>query len=80
MCDNLYIFKKFKIIIIFFSGFILYLLTRNKLYQQSKPISSTYIYDLKINHLKEPFGIDIMGNTFSFLSNEQGPFKAYIYY
>ena len=37
-----------------------------------------YIYDLKINHLKEPFGIDIKGNSFSFLSKGEGPFRAYI--
>ena len=36
------------------------------------------IYNLRINHLKEPFGIDIKNNIFSFLSNENGPFKASI--
>ena len=38
--------------------------------------SNSLIYNLKINHLKEPFGIDIKDNSFSFLSNEKGPFKA----
>ncbi len=36
------------------------------------------IYNLKINHLKEPLGIDIKENNFSFLSNEKGPFQASI--
>ena len=36
------------------------------------------IYNLRINYLKEPFGIDIKNNVFSFLSNEKGPFKASI--
>ena len=39
---------------------------------------SSPIYNLRINHLKEPFGIDIHDNIFSFLSNEEGPFKASI--
>ena len=37
---------------------------------------SPLIYNLRINHLKEPFGIDIKNNIFSFLSKENGPFKA----
>ena len=37
------------------------------------------IYNLKINHLKKPFGIDIKNNIFSFLSDESGPFKAYLF-
>ena len=40
--------------------------------------SSLPIYNLRINHLKEPLGIDIKDNIFSFLSNEKGPFKASI--
>ena len=36
------------------------------------------IYNLRINHLKDPFGIDIKNNIFSFLSEESGPFKASI--
>ena len=40
--------------------------------------SDNKIYNLRINHLKEPFGIDIKGNNFSFLANELGPFKASI--
>ena len=39
---------------------------------------SSPIYNLRINHLKEPFGIDIHDNIFSFLSNEKGPFTASI--
>ena len=71
-------FKYYKIIIIFIFYFILYFLIQIKIFKKSKPISSAYIYNLKINHLKEAFGIDIIGNTFSFLSNEKGPFKTYI--
>ena len=36
------------------------------------------IYNLRINHIENPFGIDIKENSFSFLSSEKGPFKAYI--
>jgi alpha-L-rhamnosidase len=39
----------------------------------------SYINNLKVNHLKNPLGIDIKGNTFSFLSNEKGPFKASLF-
>ena len=39
----------------------------------------SYISNLKVNHLKNPLGIDIKGNTFSFLSNEKGPFKASLF-
>ena len=40
--------------------------------------STLSIYNLRINYLKDPFGIDIQNNVFSFLSNEKGPFKASI--
>ena len=36
----------------------------------------SFIDDVKVNHLKTPLGIDIIGNSFSFLTNEKGPFKA----
>ena len=36
----------------------------------------SYINNVKVNHLKTPLGIDIIGNSFSFLTNEKGPFKA----
>ena len=39
----------------------------------------SYINNLKVNHLKAPLGIDISGNSFSFLTNEKGPFKASLY-
>ena len=39
----------------------------------------SYINNLKVNHLKNPLGIDITGNIFSFLTNEQGPFKASLF-
>ena len=45
---------------------------------KERDINST-IYNLKVNHLKEPFGIDIKNNIFSFLSDEKGPFKAYLF-
>ena len=41
-----------------------------------KEKSDSSIYNLRINHLKEPFGIGIEDNSFSFLSKEKGPFKA----
>mgnify|MGYP002624505299 CR=1 FL=1 len=34
------------------------------------------IYNLRVNHLKNPLGIDIRDNIFSFLSTEKGPFRA----
>ena len=40
--------------------------------------SNSRIYNLMVNHLKKPFGIDIRNNIFSFLSEEKGPFKASI--
>ena len=39
----------------------------------------SYINNLKVNHLKNPLGIDITGNIFSFLTNEKGPFKASLF-
>ena len=39
----------------------------------------SYINKLKVNHLKNPLGIDIKGNIFSFLTNEKGPFKASLF-
>ena len=36
------------------------------------------IYNLQINHLKEPFGIGIEDNNFSFLAKGKGPFRAFI--
>ena len=78
MYNNIFTFKKFKIIIIIISGFILYHLSQKGNLQILKPTLNKDIYDLRINHLKEPFGIDIIGNSFSFLSHEQGPFRAYI--
>ena len=34
------------------------------------------LYNLRINHLKQPLGIDVTGNLFSFQTEEKGPFKA----
>lgn len=36
------------------------------------------IYDLRINHLDRPFGLHVLGNSFSFLADEEGPFVAEI--
>ena len=33
--------------------------------------SSLPIYNLRINYLEKPFGIDIKNNVFSFLTNEK---------
>ena len=41
-------------------------------------ILNSYIYNLRINHLKEPFGIDIEDNNFSFMGKGKGPFRAFI--
>ena len=64
-----------KSFLIIFISFFLY----NVLYK-IKPItkvkSDLYIYDLKINHISNPFGIDIYNNSFSFLSDNEGPFKV----
>ena len=38
------------------------------------------IFNLKVNHLTKPLGIFIIGNVFSFLSDEDGPFTASIYH
>ena len=67
------IFSTLKIFLIF------YLFHLSKLVNDLKPLSDVYIYDLKINHQKNPFAIDIDGNNFSFLSKEKGPFKAFLY-
>ena len=40
--------------------------------------SNPSIYNLRINHLKRPFGIDVKGNLFSFFTEEKGPFKTFL--
>ena len=46
-------------------------------FYQSKEVDlNSGIYNLRINHLKNPLGIDVKGNLFSFLTEEKGPFKA----
>ena len=46
-------------------------------FYQSKEVDlNSGIYNLRINHLKNPLGIDVKGNLFSFLTEEEGPFKA----
>ena len=71
-------FKNEKIFIFVILICILYYEIQNQNLLNKKPISNKNIYNLRINHLKKPFGIDIKGNSFSFLSNEKGPFKAYL--
>ena len=61
-------------LIIFISFFIYNVVYKIKPITKAK--SDLNIYDLKINHLSNPFGIDITNNSFSFLSNNEGPFKA----
>ena len=57
----------YKIFIIFISIFF---------YQSKEVDLNSGIYNLRINHLKNPLGIDVKGNLFSFLTEEEGPFKA----
>ena len=64
----------------FFLFFILFCIY-NTLFKNNNIIkakSYLHIYDLKINHLSNPFGIDINHNSFSFNSDQKGPFKASI--
>ena len=58
---------------------ILYLFRVSKLVNNLKPLSEEYIYDLRINHQKNPFAIGIEDNNFSFLAKEKGPFKVLLY-
>ena len=58
---------------------IYYFIHLSSLKNELKPLSTKYIYDLKINHQKNPFAIGIEDNNFSFLSKEKGPFKASLY-
>ena len=62
----------------FFIIFISYLAynINNNINPIIKAKSDLHIYDLKINHLSNPFGIDINHNSFSFNSDQKGPFKA----
>ena len=46
--------------------FLLFFLTKMKEEDSSLPI-----YNLRINYLEKPFGIDIKNNVFSFLTNEK---------
>ena len=58
---------------------LFYLFHLSKLVIELKPISDLYIYDLRINHQKNPFAIGVEDNNFSFLAKEKGPFKAFLY-
>ena len=57
---------------------IFYLFHLSKLVYELKPISDSDIYDLRINHIKNPFAIGISDNNFSFKAKEPGPFHAFI--
>ena len=63
------------VICLFHTLFFLILILKEKNNYKKRNSS---IYNLRINHLKNPFGIDIKDNCFSFLSNEKGPFNAYL--
>ena len=56
-----------------------YLFHLSRLVNDLKPLSDSFIYDLRINHQKNPFAIGIEDNNFSFLAKEKGPFKALLY-
>ena len=77
-------YQFFKLSFIVFLCLIFYFSSyqKRKLYYKEesddKEEKTPYINNLRINHLKEPFGIDIKNNSFSFLSNVKGPFKASI--
>ena len=58
---------------------IFYLFHLSRLVNDLKPLSDSFIYDLRINHQKNPFEIGIEDNNFSFLAKEKGPFKALLY-
>ncbi len=45
-------------------------------YQSKETHLNPGSYNLRINHLKNPLGIDAKGNLFSFLTEEKGSFKA----
>ena len=74
----MYLFKKYKFFSILLLIYILYDYFQFQRKLNEKPISKKNIYNLRIIHLRNPFGIDIKGNSFSFLSNEKGPFRAYL--
>ena len=61
-------------LVLFLSFLVYYILFKIKSLTKAK--SDLHIYDLKINHLSNPLGIDIYNNSFSFLSDNEGPFKA----
>ena len=63
-------FIKFCVLVIFF-----YLLNIKIILKQK---SDNDIYNLRINHSKEPFGIGVEDNSFSFLAKEKGPFRAFL--
>ena len=60
----------FKIFLIFI--LLSFIEMKEKLEQKS----NSTIYNLRVNHLKKPLGIDVENNLFSFSSDEKGPFIA----
>ena len=58
---------------------LFYLFHVSKFVKELKPLSDSFIYDLRINHINHPFALGIEENNFSFLAKEKGPFKAFLY-
>ena len=71
-------FITFKILSIFIFVLIYNYINFEEIRIIKKKKSDLNIYNLRINHLKNPLGIDIKDNCFSFLSDEEGPFRASI--
>ena len=58
---------------------LFYLYHLSKIVLKLKPLSDSYIYDLRINHKKNPLIVGTEDNNFSFLAKEKGPFKAFLF-
>ena len=58
---------------------LFYLYHLSKIVLKLKPLSDSYIYDLRINHKKNPLIVGTEDNNFSFLAKERGPFKAFLF-
>ena len=58
---------------------LFYLYHLSKIVLKLKPLSDSYIYDLRINHKKNPLMVGTEDNNFSFLAKERGPFKAFLF-
>ena len=67
------IFSIIKLVLLF------YLYHLSKIVLKLKPLSDSYIYDLRINHKKNTLIVGTEDNNFSFLAKERGPFKAFLF-